>query len=104
MERFWQQIRLPRGPSNDSAKFVPKILKSLKDEGAWVRRAGVDAIMHCAKKGDPEVVAAVCHLLHDSSFANRMAAVGALSGCDFSSLSSVDAGRSPQTNVFSNAI
>jgi HEAT repeat protein len=83
MERFWQQIRLPRGPSNDSEKFVPKILKSLKDEGAWVRRAGVDAIMHCAKKGDPEVVAAVCHLLHDSSFAIRMAAVSALSVCEF---------------------
>jgi len=79
MERFWQQIRQPRGPSNDSAKFVPKILKSLKDEAAWVRRAGVDAIMHCAKKGDLEVIEAVCHLLHDSSFAIRMAAVSALS-------------------------
>ena len=78
MDRFWQHIRQPRGPSNDSAKFVPKILKSLKDEAAWVRRAGVDAIMHCAKKGDPEVVEAVCEILDDSSFAIRMAAVGAL--------------------------
>jgi hypothetical protein len=35
--------------------------------------------MHCAKKGDLEVIEAVCHLLHDSSFAIRMAAVSALS-------------------------
>jgi HEAT repeat protein len=78
MERFWLQIRQPRGPSNDSAKFVPKILKALEDEAAWVRRAGVDAIMHCAKKGDAQVVEALCLLLHDTSFAIRMAAVGAL--------------------------
>jgi len=80
MERFWQQIRLPRGPSTggDTQKFVPRILMSLQDEAAWVRRAGVDAIMHCANRGDPKVVGAVCCLLEDSSFAIRMAAVGAL--------------------------
>ena len=85
MERFWQQIRLPRGPTNggDTHKFVPKILKSLHDETPWVRRAGVDAIMHCARRGDPQVVDAVCSLLEDSSFAIRMAAVGALAvRCD----------------------
>ena len=40
MQRFWVQINQPRGPSNASDKFVPKILKSLEDETAWVRRAG----------------------------------------------------------------
>lgn len=92
MERFWQQIRLPRGPTNggDTQKFVPKILKSLQDKTPWVRRAGVDAIMHCAKQGDPQVVDAVCCLLEDDSFAIRMAAVGALA---VRSDSKMDSGR-----------
>ena len=79
LERFWHQIRQPHGDSNDLAKFVPKILQSLRDKTPWVRRAGVDAIMHCAKKGDSQVIAAVCELLEDSSSAIRQAAVGAIS-------------------------
>jgi HEAT repeat protein len=80
LERFWQQIRIPRGGSNEnpSGLFVPRILKSLEDESGWVRRAAVEAIMHCAKKGDQNVIQAVCRLLNDSSFAIRIAAVNSL--------------------------
>ena len=78
LERFWQQIQLPRGPSNDSSAYIPKILNSLRDNTAWVRRAGVEALMHCAKRGDPDVVEPVCQLLDDSTFAVRIGALGAL--------------------------